>query len=72
MGHVDVNNEYGPDTSLRFLRVYMAPAKGIALVMTTGTEYSEFLEEMFNLDVLTRTFLDAPRIIASNWRSVKD
>ena len=72
MGHVDVNNEYGPDTSLRFLRTYKAPSKGIALVMTTGTEYSEFLEEVFNLDVLTRTFLDAPRIISSNWRSLRD
>ena len=71
-GYVDVNSEYGSETSLRFLGSYKAPRRGVALVMTTGTEYSEFLEEMFNLDVLTRTFLDAPRIISSNWRSVRD
>lgn len=71
-GYVDVNNMSGAETSLRFLNNYKAPQQGLALVMTTGTEYSEFLEEMFNLDVLTRTFMRAPQIMAKNWKKISD
>lgn len=51
----------GAEESIRFLRSYH-PASRIAIVMTTGTEYSEYLEEELGLDVLTNTFDYAARI----------
>lgn len=69
-GYVDVGDPSGASTSLQFLRSYNASKKGISLVVTTGTEYSEFLETMFRLDVLTRTFTDAPRILNQNWKKI--
>ena len=69
-GYVKTNREYGADTALRFINGYRAPGKGFALVMTTGTEYSEFLEQEVGLDVLTKTFKDAPGILAKNWRPI--
>lgn len=70
-GYVKVNQSlYGSDTALKFINSYKAPKKGLALVMTTGTEYSEFLEQMFNLDVLTRTFKEAAKVLDRNWKSI--
>lgn len=69
-GYVKTNSEYGSETALKFINGYKAPRKGIALVMTTGTEYSEFLEQKAGLDVLTKTFKDAPGILAKNWRPI--
>ena len=69
-GYVDWDNISGAATSLLFLRSYSAPRNRICIVVTTGTEYSEFLETMFNLDVLTRTFRDAPNILNSNWKKI--
>ena len=71
-GYVNTDRNYGADTALKFINSYKAPSKGIALVMTTGTEYSEFLEQQAGLDVLTKTFKDAPAIIARNWRKIPD
>lgn len=71
-GYADVDEEYGIDTSLEFLNEYKAPKQGIALVMTTGTEYSDFLETVMRLDVLTRTYREAPKVIESNWRKIPD
>lgn len=72
VGYVDISNPSGRATSLQFLQSYNASRKGLCVVVTTGTEYSEFLETVFNLDVLTRTFKDAPRILNSNWRKIQD
>ena len=69
-GYVKTNREYGSETALKFINSYRAPRKGLALVMTTGTEYSEFLEQEAGLDVLTKTFKDAPSILAKNWRPI--
>lgn len=70
-GMVKVDRNYGSETALKIINRYKAPKKGIALVMTTGTEYSEFLEQEIGLDVLTKTFKDAPTILAKNWRPIK-
>lgn len=72
-GYVPTNqNEYGSDTALKFINSYKAPKRGIAMVMTTGTEYSEFLEQIFNLDVLTRTFKEASKVLEKNWRKIPE
>lgn len=71
-GKADVTEEYGIELSLKYLQEYKAPKKGIALVMTTGTEYSEYIEQSLNLDVLTNTYKDALSIINSSWKKINE
>lgn len=69
-GTADTETDYGLDLSLRQIEQYKAPKKGIALMMTTGTEYSVYIEQAMSLDVLTNTFKDAPRILEANWKKI--
>lgn len=69
-GQVDIGEPSGRLTSLHFLQGYNAPKKCLCVVITTGTEYSEYLEDIMNVDVLTRTFLDAPKVLESNWKKI--
>lgn len=70
VGMVDIEEEYGLSLSLKQLEEYKAPKKGIALMMTTGTEYSVYIEQSMSLDVLTNVFKEAPAIIERNWKKV--
>lgn len=67
-GSVDVDNEFGQDTSVRFLLEHKCPKDGWGLVMTTGTEYSEFLETIYGYDVLTSTAEEAYGIISKSFK----
>lgn len=69
-GYVRIRDFSGSSLSQKFLQSYKAPKKGLAIVVTTGTEYSEFLEQMFNLNVLTATFQRAPTILNKNWKKI--
>ena len=69
-GYVDITNPSGRALSLDFLQSYHAPSNRICAIVTTGTEYSTFLEEYFHKDVLTRTWLDAPKILDMNWKKI--
>lgn len=61
---IDTDNRYGFDTAKSFLSGYRPRfSKGWSLVITTGTEYSEFLEEVRHLNVLTETFLWSDNIL---------
>ena len=62
-GIVDTNGGFGTNTAMEFLFGYKAPQRGIALVMTTGTEYSEFLETEWDKNVLTDTYQNARKIL---------
>jgi hypothetical protein len=53
---VEVSDEYGEDTSRKFLLNYKNSSKGFSLVMATGTEYSEYLESKRRLNVLQETY----------------
>lgn len=56
VGKVDVSGEFGADSAADFLYSYRPfITKGFSIVMTTGTEYSEYLENVRNLNVLTDT-----------------
>ncbi len=68
---MDTDRDYGENTSRRFLVGYEAPKNKVCLVMCTGTEYSEFIESVKRLDVLTQTYQDAPRIIANSWKKIE-
>lgn len=56
----DTDGGYGYDTVLQFYRGYKIPSKyKYAIVVATGTEYSTYLENELNLNVLTDTALKA-------------
>ena len=65
VGQVNVTSETGLEFSEKFLQTVF-PKGGTGIVMTTGTEYSTFLEKVRNLDVLTNAFNNA-REGALNW-----
>lgn len=67
-GSVDTSQEYGQDTSVRFLLEHKCPKDGWGLVMTTGTEYSEFLETINGFDVLTGTAEESYAIISKSFK----
>lgn len=69
-GQVDIEENHGLVLSLKQLEEYKAPKKGLALMMTTGTEYSVYIEQAMSLDVLTSTFNEAARIIESHWKKI--
>lgn len=70
-GEVDIVDPEGLSLSLKQLENYKAPTKGVALMMTTGTEYSELLESALRrYDVLTRTYEEAAKIIEKNWKKI--
>lgn len=55
-GKVDIAYDLsGLDTSLKLLQGIPPKGKGISIVMTTGTEYSTYLENVYNLNVLSDT-----------------
>lgn len=51
---IDTDGGYGEATSMRFLQSYR-PKTAQGIVLTTGTEYSEYLEQELGLNVLTET-----------------
>ena len=51
-GDIDTDRGYGDEFSYRFLSGYTPKGK-FSLVFTTGTEYSAYLENVLNLNVLT-------------------
>ena len=70
-GKVQTYGNYGQSTSIVFLKHYHAKKNHIQIVMTTGTEYSEFLESVRDLDVLTGTFESAKTILARGFKPMQ-
>lgn len=63
-GKVETDGGFGKSYALKFLQSYKPKnKKGLSLCMTTGTEYSEYLEIVYHADVLTGTFEEIPRIL---------
>ena len=55
-GRVDIAYDMsGMETSIRILQGFSSNAKGLSIIMTTGTEYSTYLESVHNLNVLSDT-----------------
>lgn len=55
-GKVDIVYDLsGMETSVRILQGFSPKVKGISIIMTTGTEYSTYLESVHNLNVLSDT-----------------
>lgn len=72
-GTVPTNNMTGAQTSVYFLQKYKkAPKRGWGLVVCTGTEYSEYLEEVRDLDVLTKTWAESESLVKSEFKPIPD
>ncbi len=70
-GTADVDSSFGDETSFRFLQSYKSiPKKGFSIVMTTGTEYSVYIEQTHNLNVLTDTFQRAKSLLSKNLKPI--
>lgn len=67
---IDTSDEYGYESSERFLKSYTPEKDGYAIVMCTGTEYSAILE-FGGLNVLTETFMKSPQLFLGNLRKIK-
>lgn len=66
-GKVETDRGYGQPYAVKFLNSHKPKSnKGVAFAMTTGTEYSEFLEIVYHADVLTGTFMEIPKILFNN------
>lgn len=66
-GIIQTDRGYGRAYALRFLQSHKPKNnKGLSLCLTTGTEYSEFLEVVRHADVLTGTFTEIPQILFNN------
>lgn len=57
-GKVPISDAWGDETSMRTLQG-LCPKGGNGIVITTGTEYSTFLEREYDLNVLSDTALYA-------------
>lgn len=72
-GEVDVDGLYGKESAFAFLSSYKkVPKKGFSIVATTGTEYSEYIENVHNLNVMTLTWLNADKLFKSKLKPMKE
>ena len=71
-GTVETDGGYGSDSAMSFLQGYKTRRKGFAIVMTTGTEYSTYLEEEHDLNVLTDTFQRAREVLFNQVKTMND
>lgn len=63
---------YGPDWSYKFLASYPFPKTQCGIVVTTGTEYSEFLFKERDVDILFTTYHQSARPLAElTWKTIK-
>lgn len=64
-GRVDIYDAWGDETSVQTLST-LRPKNGNGIIITTGTEYSEFLERKRDFNVLSDTQMYA-RVFALSW-----
>lgn len=57
--YVETDGRFGVEKATEFLNDYASMGNGWTLVVTTGTEYSEFLEEELEKFVLSNIWMEA-------------
>ncbi|MEG1684577.1 MAG: hypothetical protein RR319_01330 [Bacteroides sp.] len=67
---VETDGQFGHEKSLDFLRSYK-PKSEFDICVTTGTEYSEFLERVRHLDTLTGAFEFAKDACLMSFKPIK-
>ena len=73
-GRVDiVHDKPGMETSFSILSSMKPSKKGFSVIMTTGTEYSEYLENVHKLNVLSETAKESnvKKMIYSSFKPLK-
>ena len=50
---IETDRKYGSETAYQFLNQYRPNTRNFAMVVTTGTEYSAYLENVRHMNVLT-------------------
>lgn len=68
---VFTDGKYGALTSLGFLRSYPFPASDCGIVVTSGTEYSEFIAKKYGYDVLISSYTAAKLLAQAEWKKIK-
>ncbi len=67
---VDTDGNYGVRTSMDFLKSYRATGQ-FSIIFTTGTEYSKYLENLANLNVLSAGYEFSKSAFINSFRPVK-
>ncbi len=67
---VDTDAGYGQSSSVQFLQSYKSRAK-YSIIFTTGTEYSAYLENSLNLNVLSDGFDYAASAILKSFKPIR-
>lgn len=70
-GVVDTDGGLGSAYALKFLQSHKPNnSKGLSFCMTTGTEYSLYLEQIRHADVLTGTFTEIPKMLFATLKPI--
>ena len=67
---IDTDGGYGDNTSAQFLKNYKTKRQ-FSIVFTTGTEYSEYLEKIRKVNVLTDGFEYSMSAFIKSFKPVK-
>ena len=70
-GTVDIVTDYGEELSREVL-AQQSPQGGTGMVVTTGTEYSQYLEKVHGLDVLTDTYSEVANSARNDLQRIID
>lgn len=68
---IDTDGKYGEDTSYQFLKEYRPNTMNFAMVVTTGTEYSGYLENVRHLNVLSDSMDNLPEEFSNSFKSIQ-
>lgn len=67
--YIDTDGSFGWEYARSFLESYRPKfTKGWSIVVTTGTEYSSYIEEVRHLNVLTETYLWSDNVLSGIFR----
>lgn len=67
-GAVVTTNEYGAETSIRFLKQFTPRVtKGVSMCMTVGTEYAEYIAALSGATVLTSARMRSEELV---WKTI--
>lgn len=67
---IDTDAGFGKNSSVKFLKDYVCRQQ-YGIVFTTGTEYSEYLEEVMKLNVLTQSYQTAKSSFIKSFKPIK-
>lgn len=67
--NIDTDSDYGVNSASMFLQTYKPKGK-YSIIFTTGTEYSVYLENVRNLNVLTEGFEHSKNAFLNSFKTI--